>query len=83
MVEFATVYAPYKGLFNQILPAHVITDPTCMDVSGDFLDAIPVSARPWQLDVMEPGSGDPRSEPGLLGRRRSGGVSDCHGPENR
>ncbi len=49
VVEFATVYAPYRGLFIQILPQHVMTDPTCMDVSGDFLDAIPVSARPWQL----------------------------------
>jgi peptide/nickel transport system substrate-binding protein len=50
VVEFATVYAPYKNLFNILLPAHVVTDPTCMDVSGDFLDGIPVSGRPWQLE---------------------------------
>ena len=50
LIDFATVYAPYQTLFNQILPAHVVTDPSCMDISGDFLDAIPVSARPWRLE---------------------------------
>ncbi|HEY7468643.1 MAG TPA: ABC transporter substrate-binding protein [Acidimicrobiia bacterium] len=47
VIEFATVYAPYKVLFNQILPAHTVAD--CNDVSGDFQTEIPVSARPWQL----------------------------------
>lgn len=47
VVEFSTVYAPYKNVFIQILPSHLIAD--CNDVSGDFLDNIPVSARPWQL----------------------------------
>jgi len=50
VVEFATVYAPYKNLFNPLIPAHVVTDPTCMDLSGDFLDGIPVSGRAWQLE---------------------------------
>lgn len=54
VIDYATVYAPYKNLFNIILPAHVVTDPTCMDISGDFLDAIPVSARPWQLESWSP-----------------------------
>ncbi|HLF59843.1 MAG TPA: ABC transporter substrate-binding protein [Acidimicrobiia bacterium] len=49
VAEFATVYAPYKGLFYWIIPAHGVTDPSCMDVSQDFLDALPLSARPWQL----------------------------------
>jgi peptide/nickel transport system substrate-binding protein len=52
--DYATVYAPYKNLFNYVLPAHLVTDPTCMDVSGDFLDAIPVSGRPWQLESWSP-----------------------------
>jgi peptide/nickel transport system substrate-binding protein len=47
VVEFSTVYAPYKGLFNQIIPSHVVAN--CSDVSGDFLNEIPVSARPWML----------------------------------
>lgn len=47
VIEYSTVYAPYKGIFNQIIPSHLVAD--CNDVSGDFLDNIPVSARPWQL----------------------------------
>jgi len=64
VVEFATIYAPYKLLFNNILPAHGATDPACMDVSGDFLDALPFSGRPWQLTswsldqaILEPNPG--------------------------
>jgi peptide/nickel transport system substrate-binding protein len=52
VIEFSTVYAPYKGLFIQILPSHLVEN--CMDVSTDFLDAIPVSARPWQLTSWSP-----------------------------
>lgn len=47
VIEFAEVYAPYKTVFNQILPAHLIDN--CSDISSDFLDSIPVSARPWLL----------------------------------
>ncbi len=47
VIEFAEVYAPYKTVFNQILPAHLIDN--CSDISADFLDSIPVSARPWLL----------------------------------
>ncbi len=54
VVEFSTVFAPYKGMFNTILPAHTATDPACMDVSGDWLDSIPVSARPWMLESWSP-----------------------------
>jgi peptide/nickel transport system substrate-binding protein len=50
VVQFATVYAPYKNLFNPLIPAHVVTDPTCMDVSGDFLDGYGVSGRAWQME---------------------------------
>lgn len=47
VIEYSTVYAPYKGIFNQIIPSHLVAD--CNDISGDFLDNIAVSARPWQL----------------------------------
>jgi peptide/nickel transport system substrate-binding protein len=50
VVEFSSTYAPYKGLFNPIIPAHVVTDPTCMDVSADFADLYPVSGRPWMME---------------------------------
>jgi peptide/nickel transport system substrate-binding protein len=48
VIEFAEAYAPYKTVFNQILPAHLIDD--CNDVSADFLDSVPVSARAWLLE---------------------------------
>lgn len=48
VIEFTEIYAPYKTVFNQVLPAHLIDD--CNDISGDFLNSIPVSARPWVLD---------------------------------
>lgn len=54
VVDFATVYAPYKNLWNQIIPAHMATDPACMDVSGDFLESYGVSGRPWQLESWSP-----------------------------
>jgi peptide/nickel transport system substrate-binding protein len=47
VIQFATVYAPYKTLFNQILPAHTLAD--CNDVSADMQNSYPVSARPWVL----------------------------------
>lgn len=47
VIEFTEVYAPYKTVFNQVLPAHLIDN--CSDISGDFLNSIPVSARPWLL----------------------------------
>jgi peptide/nickel transport system substrate-binding protein len=49
VIDFATTYAPYRDLFYYIIPQHVVTDPTCMDISADFLDSYPVSGRAWQL----------------------------------
>ena len=53
VVEFATVYAPWKSLFNAIIPAHAVTDASCMDVSADFQTSYPVSGRPWQLESWD------------------------------
>jgi peptide/nickel transport system substrate-binding protein len=48
VVNFSVVYAPFRDLFIQILPAHHLDD--CNDISGDFLDGYPVSGRPWMLE---------------------------------
>jgi peptide/nickel transport system substrate-binding protein len=48
IISFATVYAPYKALFNPILQASRHAD--CMDVSLDFEDAPPSSARPFKFE---------------------------------
>ena len=34
VVEFTTVYAPYQGLFNQILPAHMTTTRSESDIAS-------------------------------------------------
>ncbi len=47
-LNFGTVYAPFRDLFNYLLPAHLVAD--CNDVSGDFLDEIPVSGRGYQIE---------------------------------
>ncbi len=52
VVEFSTVYAPYKTLFNPIIQAASVED--CSDMSGDFLDAIDTSARPMILESWSP-----------------------------
>ena len=46
VVSFSDVYAPYKGLFDRILQASRHAD--CNDVSLDFEDAPPSSARPYK-----------------------------------
>ena len=47
VVSFSTVYAPYKGLFDRVLQASRHAD--CNDVSLDFEDAPPSSARPYKF----------------------------------
>lgn len=47
VVEFSTVYAPYRGLFGALIPAQAVAD--CNDISGDFQTDFPVSNRPYQL----------------------------------
>ena len=55
VLEFSEVYAPYKNLFNFMLKADAVAN--CMDVSGDFQQEIPFSARgykieSWSLDQL-------------------------------
>lgn len=50
VATFKSVYAPYKGLFgpgNPIIKAAAVKNP--MDISGDFADFIPYSARPYKM----------------------------------
>ena len=48
VVTFDRVWAPYKDLFDRIIPAH--SSPNCDDVSADMRDSYPVSGRPYQLE---------------------------------
>jgi peptide/nickel transport system substrate-binding protein len=48
VVKFSEVYAPYKNLFAGILKASAVSN--CKDVSADFKDNIPFSARPYKID---------------------------------
>jgi ABC-type transport system substrate-binding protein len=48
IVKFKTVYAPYRNLFSTLLEAAKVTN--CSDVSADFQDNIPFSAREWKID---------------------------------
>lgn len=48
VVTFASVYAPYKNLFNVIIKAAAVAD--CNDISADFAEELPISGRPWILD---------------------------------
>ncbi|MEO7371026.1 MAG: ABC transporter substrate-binding protein, partial [Ilumatobacteraceae bacterium] len=55
IAKFSEVYAPYKNLFSGILKKAAVKD--CNDVSADFADNIPFSARPykiasWSLDQL-------------------------------
>ena len=52
VIDFATVYAPYKNLFNPILKADRHDD--CNDVSLDFEERAPDSARPYRVDSWSP-----------------------------
>ncbi|HRE00800.1 MAG TPA: hypothetical protein PLV68_05840, partial [Ilumatobacteraceae bacterium] len=44
VIEFKSIYAPYRGLFTPLIKNADIAD--CKDVSGDFQDSIPFSNRP-------------------------------------
>ena len=53
VISFSTVFAPYKTLFNPILQASRHAD--CNDVSLDFEDAPPASARPFKFEEWSTG----------------------------
>jgi len=48
IAKFSEVYAPYKNLFAGILKKSAVEN--CSDVSADFADNIPFSARPYKID---------------------------------
>jgi peptide/nickel transport system substrate-binding protein len=48
IAKFSEVYAPYKNLFAGILKKAAVEN--CSDVSADFADNIPFSARPYKID---------------------------------
>jgi peptide/nickel transport system substrate-binding protein len=48
VVEFSEVYAPYKTLFVNLIKADAVSD--CNDVSADFADNIPFSAKPYKIE---------------------------------
>jgi peptide/nickel transport system substrate-binding protein len=48
VVEFSEVYAPYKDLFRAMLKADAVDN--CEDVSAQFADELPFSARPYKID---------------------------------
>jgi peptide/nickel transport system substrate-binding protein len=49
VAKFKTVYAPYKNLFLNLMEASKIEN--CSDVSADFTDSIPFSARPYKIQA--------------------------------
>jgi len=52
VVTFKSVYAPYKTVFFPMLKAAAVENS--MDVSGDFADFIPFSARPYKMKSWSP-----------------------------
>ena len=52
VVEFATVYAPYKTLFGALVKAAAVED--CMDISTDFADINETSGRPYVMESWSP-----------------------------
>ena len=52
VINFTTVYAPYKGLFGNLLKAAAVED--CSDISTDFADMNETSGRPYKLESWSP-----------------------------
>jgi peptide/nickel transport system substrate-binding protein len=48
VIDFKTVYAPYRGLFSALIKHDAVAD--CNDISGDLQTDFPFSNRPYQLD---------------------------------
>jgi peptide/nickel transport system substrate-binding protein len=48
IAKFSEVYAPYKNLFSGLIKADAVDN--CKDVSADFADNIPFSARPYKIE---------------------------------
>ncbi|MFM8016955.1 MAG: ABC transporter substrate-binding protein, partial [Actinomycetota bacterium] len=52
VVDFKSVYGPYKGLFGGLLKASSVKNTS--DISADFADFIGFSGRPWKMKSWSP-----------------------------
>jgi peptide/nickel transport system substrate-binding protein len=52
VVEFKSVYGPYKGLFGGLIKAASVENTS--DISADFADFIGFSGRPWKMKSWSP-----------------------------
>jgi peptide/nickel transport system substrate-binding protein len=52
VVEFKSVYGPYKGLFGGLIKAASVENTS--DISADFADYIGFSGRPWKMKSWSP-----------------------------
>ena len=52
VVEFKSVYGPYKGLFDGLIKAATVENPS--DISADFADFLSFSGRPWKMKSWSP-----------------------------
>jgi peptide/nickel transport system substrate-binding protein len=53
VINFTSVYGPYKTLFNPIIKKASVDD--CTDISGDFSTEQPVSGRPYMIQSWSDG----------------------------
>lgn len=52
VVNFKSVYGPYKGLFGGLVKAAAVENAS--DISADFADFIGFSGRPWKMKSWSP-----------------------------
>ena len=52
VVEFKSVYGPYKSLFGGLIKAATVENPS--DISADFADFLSFSGRPWKMKSWSP-----------------------------
>ncbi len=53
VINFVSVYGPYKTLFNPIIKKAAVDD--CGDISADFSTEMPISGRAYMLDSWSEG----------------------------
>ena len=53
IVDFKTVYAPYRGLFSAPGPLKAAAFDDCNDISGDLQTDFPMSSRPYMLESWD------------------------------
>ncbi|MFZ9630152.1 MAG: ABC transporter substrate-binding protein, partial [Ilumatobacteraceae bacterium] len=51
VVEFSSVYAPYRGLFGSLIKHEAVAD--CNDISADFQTELPFSNRPYKIESWD------------------------------